>query len=129
MYRALTPRYGLAVASIIAGVTWGLWHADLIVYLRYSLPHHPDILGVAMYTCFATLCSFILYMLRHYSSSILPPAVMHGTLNALGALMMLTYPGLDEIYGLPVGIASIIASTIIGSILYLVLRSRSNESI
>ncbi len=124
MYIVLTPRYGLALASIVTGITWGLWHADLILYLKYSLPHHPDILGVAVYTCFTTACSFILYMLRHYSSSILAPAVMHGTLNALGTLMMFTYPGLDEIYGLPVGLASIVALIIIGSILYLILRSK-----
>ncbi len=119
MYRALTPRYGLIVASIITGVIWGLWHADLIVYLKYSLPHHPDIIGVITYTAFTTACSFILYILRHRSSSLLPPAIMHGTLNALGGLMMLTYPGLDEIYTLPVGLVSIISLTIIGIIIYM----------
>ncbi len=118
MYRALTPRYGLVVASIITGIIWGLWHADLIVYLKYSLPHHPDILGVATYTAFTTACSFILYILRYRSSSLLPPAIMHGTLNALGGLMMLTYPGLDEIYTLPVGLVSIVSLTVIGVIIY-----------
>ncbi len=124
MYKALTPRYGLVAASIITGITWGLWHADLIIYLKYSLPHHPDILGVAVYTCFTTTCSFILYILRHYSSSILPPAVMHGTLNALGTLMMLTYPVLDEIYTLPVGLASIASMIILGVIIYVFLEKR-----
>ena len=118
MYRALTPRYGLVAASIITGIIWGLWHADLIVYLKYSLPHHPDIIGVITYTAFTTACSFILYILRHRSSSLLSPAIMHGTLNALGGLMMLTYPGLDEIYTLPVGLVSIVSLIIIGIIIY-----------
>jgi len=124
MYKALTPRIGLVLASITTGIIWGLWHADLIVYLGYSLPHHRDLIGIAVYVAFTASASFILYLLRHYSSSIIPPAVMHGTINALGSLMMLTYPELDEIYTLPVGIVSIISLMIIGVIVYYVLLGK-----
>ena len=117
MYAVLYPRYGLLASTAVIGVTWGLWHAPLILFLGYSMPHHKDLIGLAMYCAVTTSWTLILLLLRRGSGSVLPAAIMHGTINALGGLMVLTYPNVDELYVLPVGVASLVASTIVGGVL------------
>ncbi len=122
MYSVLRPKYGLVPSALVTGVAWGLWHAPLIIFLKYGLPHHPDALGVAMYTAVVSVWSLIMYVLREASGSVVPPAVMHGTLNALGNLMLFTYPGIDEVYTIPLGLASLVASVLVATAL-LIIRS------
>ncbi len=117
MYAVLYPRYGLLASTAVIGVTWGLWHAPLILFLGYSMPHHRDLIGLTMYCAVTTSWTLILLLLRRRSGSVLPAAIMHGTINALGGLMVLTYPNVDELYVLPVGVASLVASTIVGGVL------------
>ncbi len=123
MYEALYPRYGLLVSTAVIGVAWGLWHAPLIVFLGYSMPHHRDVVGVAMYCAVLTSWTLILLLLRRESGSVIPASVMHGTLNALGGLMLLTFPKVDELYGIPVGVGSLVASLLVGVALLLGLRA------
>jgi len=122
MYEVLYPRYGLLASALIIGVTWGLWHAPLILFLGYSMPHHRDVIGLAMYCAVTTSWALILLLLRKGSGSVLPAAVMHGTINALAGLMVLTYPNVDELYVLPVGVGSLIASIVVGAVLAILLK-------
>ncbi len=117
MYKVLYPRYGLLTSTAIIGVAWGLWHAPLILFLGYSMPHHRDAVGLAMYCAVTTSWTLTLLLLRRGSGSVLPAAVMHGTINALAGLMVLTYPNVDELYVLPVGAGSLIASLVVGAVL------------
>ena len=110
MLEMLYPRYGLIPSSIIIGVAWGLWHAPLIILTGYNYPHHRGPVGLLAFTLLTIAWTIIFAMLRILSGSLLPAAVTHGTLNALGAVMLYTFPGIDELYTIPVGLASIIAS-------------------
>jgi len=129
MYKVLYPRYGLLASTLVIGVAWGLWHAPLIIFLGYSLPHHRDALGLTMYCAVTTSWTLILLLLRRESGSVLPAAVMHGTINALAGLMVLTYPNADELYVLPVGVASLIASLIVGVVLAMLLSRSKGVSV
>ncbi len=100
----------------------GGWHAPLILFLGYSMPHHRDAVGLAMYCAVTTSWTLILLLLRKGSGSVLPAAVMHGTINALAGLMALTYPNVDELYVLPVGVSSLVASIVVGAVLAALLR-------
>ena len=121
MYEVLYPRYGLLASTAVIGVAWGLWHAPLILFLGYSMPHHRNVVGLAMYCAVTTSWTLILLLLRRGSGSVLPAAIMHGTINALGGLMALTFPGMDGLYGLPVGAGSLIASLMVGGVMAAVL--------
>ncbi len=125
MYKVLYPRYGLLTSTAIIGVVWGLWHAPLILFLGYSMPHHRDAVGLAMYCAVTSSWTLILLLLRRGSRSVLPAAVMHGTINALAGLMTLTYPNVDELYVLPVGVASLVASLMVGAVLKVLFREGS----
>ena len=129
MYKVLYPRYGLVVSTLVIGVVWGLWHAPLILFLGYSLPHHRNAVGIAMYCAVTTSWTLILLLLRRGSGSVLPTAIMHGTINALAGLMVLTYPNVDELYVIPVGLASLIASLIVGAVLAAILGGLRNTGL
>ena len=66
----LAPLGGIA-AAIITGVTWGLWHAPLIVLESYNYPGHPW-LGVLMMVVFTTALGMIFAWLRFRSGSVWP---------------------------------------------------------
>ncbi len=124
MLEELYPRYGLVPASIAIGVAWGLWHAPLIILTGYNYPHHRGPLGILAFTLLAVAWTLILAALRLLSGSLIPPAVAHGTLNALGAVMLYTFPGVDELYTIPVGLASIIASYTVALAVLIAWRKR-----
>ncbi len=129
LYTLLRPRFGLTVSSIIIGTMWALWHAPLILYLGYNYPHHRDIVGLGMFVLICSVWSYIMLYLREVSGSVLPPATMHGAINALGGLMMFTVDVKDEVYSMPVGLLSILASLTLAILIATLPRTKMLPSL
>lgn len=108
----LGPRLGLYPAAIVIGIVWSLWHAPLILLAGYNYPHHPDLVGLSMFTAICVALSIILCQLRALGKSVLPPSFAHGNLNAVSGWILLTFRG-DEILTSPVGLLGLASLTII----------------
>jgi uncharacterized protein len=78
-------------SSIFIGTVWGLWHAPLILQ-GHNYPENP-VIGVAMMTLYCVLLApaFALVTLR--AGSVLPAAILHGTINATAGLSVLMISG------------------------------------
>ena len=99
----------------VVGVFWGLWHAPLIILYGYEYPLHRGLFGVAFFTLFTITWSYILYEVRSWGRSVLPPAFLHGTINALGGIELLTVVSKDSISGIPVGYVGILAAATVAA--------------
>ena len=93
-----TRELGFWPASLQIGIAWGLWHAPLVYFLGYDYPAHR-LAGVFMMVIFTTLLTPWMLYLRERGGSILPPALFHGTLNAVAGLPLLVFAGGADIYG------------------------------
>ncbi len=94
-------------AALIIGFVWGIWHAPLIL-LGHNYPQHP-VAGVPMMCVFCVLLGILELYLVLRTRSVIPAAMMHGTLNAIfGATLYLIQGGNDLTTG-PAGLAGFIA--------------------
>ena len=75
-----------------------------------------------MFTLICIVWSIILSQLRVLGKSIIPSAVMHGNINAVGATILFSFTLSDELYTSPVGIIGLIASATIALILSVHVR-------
>ncbi len=73
-------------ALVLGGVIWGLWHAPLIL-LGYNYPQHP-VPGVLFFTLVCVLLGILLGWMRLATGSLWPAVISHGSLNALGPVVM-----------------------------------------
>lgn len=73
-------------ALVLSGVIWGLWHAPLIL-LGYNYPQHP-VLGILLFTVVCVLLGILLGWMRLATGSIWSAVLAHGSVNALGPLVM-----------------------------------------
>jgi membrane protease YdiL (CAAX protease family) len=75
--------------SFIIGTVWGLWHATAIGLLGHNYPNLKW-LGVPIFVALCIPLTFIMLILVSRTRSILPTVSLHGALNALWALTILT---------------------------------------
>lgn len=95
------------IAVLIIGIIWGIWHAPIIL-MGHNYPQHP-VAGVFMMTVWCILLSPLFLYITIKSKSVIAASVMHGTLNATGALaLMMIQGGNDLLTGLT-GLAGFIA--------------------
>ncbi|WP_375769991.1 CPBP family intramembrane metalloprotease [Archangium gephyra] len=73
-------------ALAASGVIWGLWHAPLIL-LGYNYPQHP-VLGILLFTVVCVLLGILLGWMRLATGSIWSAVIAHGSLNALGPIVI-----------------------------------------
>ena len=127
MLDELGKRFSLPIISIIIGLIWSLWHAPLIILFGYNYPTNR-FLGILLYTVICIIWTYILSILKILGGSIIPAAAMHGTINAIAALMLFTIP-IQRVLGMPVGLLSIISSiTILIPMIVLQKAARSFQS-
>ena len=89
-------------AALLIGFVWGIWHAPLIL-IGHNYPQHP-IAGVGMMCVFCILMGVLELWLVLKTGSVIPAALMHGTVNAIsGASLFLVSGGCD----LTVGVSSL----------------------
>ena len=115
------------VIVLWTGLIWGLWHAPIILN-GHNYPQHPEI-GVLMMVVLCLLLTPMLMYFRLKSGSVIVPAIMHGTYNAVvGLSMILVTPANDLLYGGP-GLAGMITLLLINICLFIYDRYISKENI
>ena len=115
------------VAALWIGIIWGLWHAPLILN-GHNYPQHP-VVGVFMMVPFCLLLTPMLMYFRQKGGSVIVPAIMHGTFNAVVPLSAIVVtPANDLLYG-PAGLAGFIVLLILDIFLYMYDKYISKEKI
>jgi membrane protease YdiL (CAAX protease family) len=94
LYDELQP-LGFWKSSLLIGVIWGVWHAPLILQ-GHNYPHYP-LLGVPMMIVWCVLLSPLFCFIRLKSKSVIPAAIMHGTLNGTFTLAVFLVKGGNEL--------------------------------
>ena len=74
------------------GVLWGLWHAPLITLVGLNYPD-DRVIGVASMVLLTTCLAWPMDELRRASGSAVAPAILHGSFNAVGGLLLLLCSG------------------------------------
>lgn len=74
-------------ALLITGAVWGLWHSPVIL-LGYNFDR-PDLVGVALMVGGCIAWGILFGWLRLRSGSVWPAVLAHGSLNAVGGLVLL----------------------------------------
>ena len=111
--------------ALCTGIIWGLWHAPIILN-GHNYPQHP-VAGVFLMVVFCVLMTPILMYFRQKSGSVIVPAIMHGTFNAVAGLpLIIITPANDLLYG-ATGLAGMIVLLIVNLCLFLFDRFVSKE--
>lgn len=82
--------YGFLKASFIIGLLWGLWHVPGIVLLGHNYPIYP-LQGILWMVILTIAMSPLFTYYRIKGKSIMVPAALHGTINALGPAVVLFF--------------------------------------
>jgi uncharacterized protein len=106
-----TKNLGFWGSNLFIGMIWGLWHAPLIT-MGHNYPNNP-ILGIFWMCMFTVAVSPIFTYVRLKTGSIIAPSILHGMINATGALYSLLIANPNELFSSIVGLAGVIASLII----------------
>jgi len=113
--------------SLVSGVIWGFWHFPLILN-GHNYPQHP-VIGVFMMVLMCVALTPMFLYFRQKSGSVIVPAIMHGTFNAVvGVSNIFVAPANDLLIGGP-GLAGIVVILLFDLLLYLYDRFISMEHI
>lgn len=105
-------------SSLMVGLVWGVWHASAIILLGYNYPENR-LLGIPLFTLFTISASIPHSIITKSSSSILPAASLHGAINAIWGLTILTTTLPRELAGLgPIAFISWTATSLIMFIVF-----------
>lgn len=115
------------LATIIIGVVWGAWHFPLILN-GHNYPNHPFI-GMFMMILMCVCMTPILLYFRLKSGSVIVPAIMHGTFNAMAPNFILLVMPADELLIGGTGLAGIIVFFLLSVVIYFYDRYISKENI
>lgn len=102
--------------SIIIGAIWGVWHMPLILQ-GHNYPQNP-ILGVFMMIIWTILLTPIFCYIRIKSKSVIPAAIMHGTINATAGISILLVKGGGELLVGLTGAAGFITLIIVNILIF-----------
>ncbi len=115
------------LAAILIGLVWGAWHFPLVLN-GHNYPTHP-VIGVFMMILMCISFTPILLYFRLKSGSVIVPAIMHGTFNAMiPNFTLLVMPPNDLLIG-GMGLAGIIAYLLISVLIFLYDRYISKENL
>jgi membrane protease YdiL (CAAX protease family) len=109
-------------ASLGAGFIWGLWHAPAIALYGLNYPGMP-VIGVALFTGYCMLMSPLFTLVRDRGGSVWAAGIMHGTLNAVGGLTMITLSKPEFPWNGIVGIGGFIALAVGVAVVFALQRS------
>ena len=102
--------------ALWTGVIWGFWHAPIILN-GHNYPQHP-VIGVFMMVVLCVAMTPMLLYFREKSGSVIVPAIMHGTINAVVGVSNLYIHGSDLLIGGP-GLAGILVFLLADTCLFL----------
>ncbi|NPA33616.1 MAG: CPBP family intramembrane metalloprotease [Chlorobi bacterium] len=104
------------VQVVAIGLIWGLWHAPLIFALGYNYPGFQGWVPLIAFIFFTISVSYVLNNLRVLSGSVFPVTLVHGTVNAIGGLMLLS-SGENALIGGSAGLVTSLSWLLIGALL------------
>ena len=111
--------------ALWTGVIWGFWHAPIILN-GHNYPDHP-VAGVFMMVLMCLALTPMLLYFRRKSGSVVVPAIMHGTFNAVvGVSILFVTPYNDLLLG-GAGLAGIVVLLAVDMCLFLYDRFVSKE--
>ena len=93
---------GLARASLLTGVLWGLWHAPIII-----LGHNYGTQwgwGIPVMVMWTVPMSFLLTWARERTGAVLGPAILHSAGKGVVGVFALALVNANVLIGLPAGI-------------------------
>jgi hypothetical protein len=102
-----TKSLGFLKANFFIGLIWGIWHLPVIL-MGHNYPHHPYF-GVFMMCLFTISIAPLFAYARIKTKSILGSCMLHGMLNASGAMYLLYIANGNELYSSVAGWAGIIS--------------------
>lgn len=104
---------GLAKATLIIGLVWGIWHAPLIVQgYNYSSHSWP---GVLMMILFTTALTLPFIYARYKTGTVLGSAAFHGMLNGMAGMTFYFFIAPDPLFGSMMGVAGIASLALISA--------------
>lgn len=118
---------GFWKSSVAIGLTWGVWHAPLILQ-GHNYPQHPQI-GVLMMTLFTLFLSPIFSYIRLKARSVIAVAILHGTINATAGLPISFIKGGNDLTVGLTGLAGFISLLIVILIFLMYDRFFAKEAI
>lgn len=92
-------------SSLLIGLIWGIWHFPLILG-GYNYPNEP-VLGMVMMTVFTIVWSPIHGYVTVMGRSVIPAAITHGTINAIGGATYIFLAGGSKLTSGLMGIAGV----------------------
>ena len=116
----------LSVAFWI-GIIWGFWHAPIILN-GHNYPQHP-VVGVFMMVVLCLLITPIFLYFRQKGRSVMLPAIMHGTYNAVIGISAIVVPSANDLLYGGCGLAGMIVLLLVNVGIFLYDRFISKENI
>ena len=116
---------GMARASILIGLIWGVWHAPAI-FMGYNYPGYP-LVGALLMVWFTVGWSIIFTWLRQVAGSVLAAAFGHGLLNAVAGLPLLLLQDANSLMRAPLGITGLVPLTLLALLVLGLLQKRQRE--
>ena len=116
---------GMARASILIGLIWGVWHAPAI-FMGYNYPGYP-LVGALLMVWFTVGWSIIFTWLRQVAGSVLAAAFGHGLLNAVAGLPLLLLQDANSLMRAPLGITGLVPLTLLALLALGLLQKRQRE--
>lgn len=125
-----TQSLGFIRSALLIGLVWGLWHLPIIL-MGHNYPSNPYA-GVLMMCVFTiSLCPLFAYV-RLKTKTILGPCLLHGMINATGALFVLYVANGNDFFSSIAGWAGVLSGLLIGVLIYVLdkpfVRQYSNLS-
>jgi membrane protease YdiL (CAAX protease family) len=124
LLQKLTP-LGVRRALLAHGVIWGVWHWPIIAMgYNYGLdyPAAPWT-GLAMMTLATVAIGTVLGALALWADSVWPPALAHGTLNAVGSVAAVVGGGASLVSAAPVALVGVVPWAVVA----VLVLARSNR--
>ncbi len=106
-------------AALFAGAIWGIWHAPATLILGFNYPDNR-LLGAIIFVPVTVSMSLPHWISRAVSSSVLPAASLHGSINAAWGISLVVSTVPREIGGL--GALAIASWAVTSAALYLWFR-------
>ena len=98
-------------AALFIGIVWGIWHFPLIL-MGHNYPNEPY-WGVLLMVVFCILLGIIELYIVLKSKSMLPAAILHGTVNAVGGLAIYFTLGDNDFLNGMTGLAGFIVEALV----------------
>lgn len=113
----LSRPLGLWPQVLITGVTWGLWHAPLILR-GHNYPDHP-VAGIFFMCVFTTALAPPLAWVRYRSRCVWAAGVLHGSINGTAGATLLFTNRTSSLAGGPAGTSAVLGLVALTALLFL----------